>query len=463
MSEAKRFAYLKEVLIGGGAGVVALALILLGLSVSGPTLPGSNNGNGSTAQASSSASPSASAAQCLVNKQISDPLLGEVQAIVVNAADDKVLLDVNGEKASATASTMKLLTAAAALETFGPNYRIQTRVYRDTTDPGTIYFVGAGDPTLSRTQPGKQSVYQDAPKLNDLAVQINRAVGTTPITKIVADGSLFKGPQWLAGVDVSERTNGYLGLVSALQVDGDRNDPTRETSPRSANPENRAAGWLKQAIGANASSATIVSGVMPTSAMQIASVQSQPISNWINHMMAVSDNTQAESLARLVSLDAGMDGSFASIDPAVKAALRGAGIDFTGSVIMDGSGESTKNAVAPAAMIKLLKQVYLATGSFGIIKQSLPVAGESGSLQTRFKGDNVDADGKVFAKTGWINHGYTLAGYISAKDGSNLLFVVYALGPKVADSAKGAIDNLVTGFYRCGAALGPATVTPAAQ
>jgi len=65
----------------------------------------------------------------------------------------------------------------------------------------------------------------------------------------------------------------------------------------------------------------------------------------------------------------------------------------------------------------------------------------------------VDAAGHVFAKTGWINHGYTLVGYTNAKDGTTELFAVYALGPKVQDSAKDAIDNLVTGFFRCGASL----------
>jgi D-alanyl-D-alanine carboxypeptidase/D-alanyl-D-alanine-endopeptidase (penicillin-binding protein 4) len=45
-----------------------------------------------------------------------------------------------------------------------------------------------------------------------------------------------------------------------------------------------------------------------------------------------------------------------------------------------------------------------------------------------------------------------LGGIISAKDGTDLVFAVYALGD-VADSAKLAIDNLVTGFYRCGDTL----------
>ena len=462
MSDRKSFAYLKEVAIGGGIGLVVLALVIVGFSISGGVVTPISNGNTNTNQAASttpSANPSASL--CSVQDQMNDERLGNVQAMVVNAANDQVLLDYKGEQASATASTMKLLTAAAAMQILGPNYRVQTRVYKDASDPGTIYLVGGGDVTLSRTTPGKQSVYQDAPKLNDLAVQINKALAGTTITKIVADGSLFKGPQWLAGVKQTEQTQGYLSYTSALQVDGDRNDPKAETSPRSNTPELRAGTWLKQAIGSTASSASVTTGTLPSSAMQIATVSSQPISNWINHMLNVSDNTQAEALARLTSLDQGFDGSFASLDASTKKALGTLGLDTTGITIMDGSGESTQNAVSPAFMVKLVKQIQAGSGNLAVVKQSLPVAGESGSLQNRFTGANVDAAGHVFAKTGWIDHGYTLAGYISPKDNSTLLFAVYALGPKVKDDAKVAIDNLVASIYRCGSALGPVTqVTP---
>lgn len=463
MSGKQRFAYFKEVAIGGGIGLVVLALVIVGFSVSGSVVtPGSNN-NASNQTASTTPSANPSASLCSVQDQMNDPRLGNVQAMVVNAANDQTLLNYKGDQASATASTMKLLTAAAAMQILGPNYRVQTRVYKDASDAGTIYLVGGGDVTLSRTSPGKQSVYQDAPKLNDLAVQVNKALAGTTITKIVADGSLFKGPQWLAGVNNSELTNGYLSNTSALQVDGDRNDPKKETSPRSNTPEIRAGTWLKQAIGASASSATVVNGTMPSSAMQIATVSSQPISNWINHMLNVSDNTQAEALARLTSIDQGFDGSFASLDASTKKALGTLGLDTAGIKVMDGSGESTSNAVSPAFMTKLMKQIQQGAGNLAVVKQSLPVAGESGSLQNRFNGANVDAAGHVFAKTGWIDHGYTLAGYISPKDGSTLLFAVYALGPKVKDDAKAAIDNLVTSIYRCGASLGPVTqVTPGA-
>ena len=79
----------------------------------------------------------------------------------------------------------------------------------------------------------------------------------------------------------------------------------------------------------------------------------------------------------------------------------------------------------------------------------MPIAHESGSLATRFGGDNLDAAGHIIAKTGWIKRGYTLAGIINAKDSTQLTFAIYALG-NVKDDAKDAIDNLATAIYRCG-------------
>jgi D-alanyl-D-alanine carboxypeptidase/D-alanyl-D-alanine-endopeptidase (penicillin-binding protein 4) len=167
-------------------------------------------------------------------------------------------------------------------------------------------------------------------------------------------------------------------------------------------------------------------------------------------MLQVSDNTEAEYLARLVSLQTGGDGSFASINQAFQTTLGTLGLDTTGMVLVDGSGESNQNQVTPKFFTDLMKLVLAGENNLNYIAQGLPVAGESGSLATRFSGKNADADGHVFAKTGWIKHGYTLAGYIKPADGSVLTFAVYALGNNVSDSAKVAIDNLVTGFYRCG-------------
>jgi D-alanyl-D-alanine carboxypeptidase/D-alanyl-D-alanine-endopeptidase (penicillin-binding protein 4) len=453
--ETKGFPYLKDVAKGAGIGLGVLALIIGGFSIGG--LGGGQPTSSSTnaSQVTESATPSATPTDsrtCSVSTDAADARLGSFQAVVIDAATDTVLFDRGADKPAATASTMKLLTAGAALNILGPNYRVDTRVYQDPAQPGTIILVGGGDPTLSRTAPGQQSVYRDAPKLSTLAVGVNAKMAGTPITKIVVDGSVFTGPTWDPSWERSEQTTGYMSEVTGLQVDGDRQNPSNETSPRSTTPVLNAGKYFKKALGAAAANATIVEGKAPGAAVEIAKVSSQPISVWIKHMLQVSDNTEAEALARLVSLDLGYDGSFSSLNIAIKKGLANTQLDSTGLVIKDGSGLSALNAVPPTFLAKFSKLVMTGFADFSVIRDGLPVSGESGSLSARFKGDLKDAVGQVHAKTGWIKNGYTLAGYITARDKSNLLFAIYALG-NVKDDAKDAIDKLATDFFRCGVQL----------
>ena len=456
MSEAtKGFPYLKDVAKGAGIGLGVLALIIGGFSIGGLGGGQSTSSNTNATQATASGTPSATptdARTCSVSTDAADARLGSFQAVVIDAATDTVLFDRGADKPAATASTMKLLTAGAALNILGPNYRVDTRVYQDPAQPGTVILVGGGDPTLSRTAPGQQSVYRDAPKLSTLAVGVNAKMAGTPITKIVVDGSVFTGPTWDPSWERSEQTTGYMSEVTGLQVDGDRQNPAAETSPRSTTPVLNAGKYFKKALGAAAANATIVEGKAPGTAVEIAKVSSQPISVWIKHMLQVSDNTEAEALARLVSLDLGYDGSFSSLNIAIKKGLANTQLDTTGLVIKDGSGLSALNEVPPTFLAKFSKLVMTGFADFSVIRDGLPVSGESGSLSARFKGDLKDAVGQVHAKTGWIKNGYTLAGYITARDKSNLLFAIYALG-NVKDDAKDAIDKLATDFFRCGVQL----------
>jgi D-alanyl-D-alanine carboxypeptidase/D-alanyl-D-alanine-endopeptidase (penicillin-binding protein 4) len=272
----------------------------------------------------------------------------------------------------------------------------------------------------------------------------------------VLDSSYFSGPTWDSEVDDTERSLGYQPLITALQVDGDRDNPTNSTSPRSMDPVDRVGVALKKAIGPLAINATFTQAPAGTNLLQIAEVKSQPISKWITHMLTVSDNTEAEFLARLVSKQLGMDGSLDSIDSALKTALASAGLVTDGLVLKDGSGENEGNKVSATFINSLLKKVLNRDGDFDVIYQGLPVAGESGSLASRFKGDNIDAAGHIFAKTGWTRHEYSLAGIIKAKDGTDLTFSIASIGD-LKDTTKQAIDNLATGIYRCGDKLSAST------
>lgn len=454
MSEGK-FPYFKQIALGALAGIGTLALIIVGFTVSGVSGVTGSTPEQTNAQPSSTPTTSVtpnSTRTCSVAAQAADSRLGNFSGVVINADTDEVLFDRNGTVPAATASTMKLLTAVAALNVLGPNYRVETKVYSDSADPGSIYLVGAGDPTLSRLAAGKQSVYRDAPKLADLAVGVKAALGATPVTKITLVSTAFAGPSWESSWERSEQTQGYMSEVTALQIDGDRANPASETSARSTSPVANAGKWFKAALGTSAANATVTPGTLPNGATQIASVLSQPISQWVKHMLLVSDNTQAEFLARLVSLKQGFDGSFGSISAAFKRALSSTSIDSSNLVIKDGSGLSDLNAVPPIYLAKLSKLIESGVGNYNVVLQGLPIAGESGSLASRFKGDNLDAAGRIIAKTGWIKKGYTLAGIINSADGTSLVFAVHALG-NVKDDAKQAIDDLITAIYRCGNTL----------
>ena len=451
-----RFPYLKEVLIGSGSGVVVLTLIIGGFAVSS---------GGNVAQPTTSPTPSASVTEepgpsesatplrtCSVSEEASNPSLGTLQAVVLNAETGEVLYDRDANKPAATASVMKTLSAAAALMTLGPNYRATTTVTADPVSNTTIALIGGGDVTLSKTRPGAQSVYRDAPKLSNLATQVRAWAernGVIEINEIILDSTKFSGSPWESSWKRRDQADGWISEVTALQADGDRKRPADFTSSRTGQPVLSAGEAFKKELGALAANAVLVESAAPAEFVEIGSVQSQPMSRWITHILQTSENIETEMLAKLVSVDLGFDGSFESLDSAFKRALGTTGLDFTGVRIRDASGLSQLNMVPPKFMAELMRLVNAEFADFGQIKRSLPIAGESGTLGGRFKGDIKDATGQILAKNGYIIGVHTLNGIINAQDGTDLTFTIYALG-EVGSDVRTAIDTLATAFYRCG-------------
>lgn len=441
-------------LVGGGA--VALGSALAGPPAAAPApLPTETATPTPTPTPTPEAAPAATeppprVRTCSVAALAADPRLANLQAQVMNAGTGEVLFDRGGLTASRTASVMKVLTAAAALAVFAPDHRFATTVVKGA-EPGSAVLVGGGDLTLSRTPSGSETVYPGAAHLDDLARQVRAAwnadPSNPPLTKLVLDSSLFGGETWHASWDPAERELGYMPHITALMVDGDRQDPYANTSARGADPVARAG----QAFAAELGVGAVERGTAPSGAAELGRVWSPTVAQLVDKSLVVSDNTAAEMLARLVAIEQGTGDSFAAIDPAVREALATYGVARGGIRVVDGSGLSPDNAVPPAYLTRLFAKVDAREGHLGVILDGLPVSGQKGSLSyaDRFAGDNSVADGAVLAKTGWITTGYTLAGVIRAQDGTTLTFAIYALGD-VTDAAKQAIDTLATGFYRCG-------------
>lgn len=388
---------------------------------------------------------------CSVAGAANDARLANFQGRVINARTGEVLFDRKGATASRQASVMKVLTSAAALQVLGPDHRLTTRVVEGKRS-GEIVLVGGGDVTLSRTPAGTTTAYAGAPHLSTLAKQVKAAWKVAHpgdrITRIVLDSSYFGGPSWQPTWKVKERALGSTPKITALMVDGDRANPSANTSPRGTDPVGRAGAAFASYFG---SGVTVVLGTAPSGASVLGSVRSQPVSTLIQQELLYSDNTIAEALARVTAIEAGTGNTFSDIDAAVIPALQRYGIAPTGVRVVDGSGLSDDNRIAPAYLTKLFVKVLHKSQGLGPIYAGLPVAGRTGSLSysDRFSGAASRADGQVRAKTGWIDTGYTLAGIIRAKDGTPLTFAFSALG-NVSPSAKQALDTLTADVWSCG-------------
>jgi D-alanyl-D-alanine carboxypeptidase/D-alanyl-D-alanine-endopeptidase (penicillin-binding protein 4) len=365
-----------------------------------------------------------------------------------------------GDGAARTGSVLKVLTASAAIEQLGADFQITTSVVAGST-PGSIVLVGRGDATLSAMPAGTESVYSGAPKLSSLASAVissyTAAYPDQPITQLILDASYWNpADKWDSSWKRSEQTIGYHSEVTALQVDGDRKDPTKQTSPRSTDPISRAGKLFLDALRAADTGGIVDADVSITTGTaaggtSLGVVKSQPVRVLIKQMLLNSDNTLAEMLARVVSREAGLGGSAASLQQAIPSVLwPDDPATAERVVIKDGSGLSENNGVPAAVMADFMRRVQAGSDNLDLVRDALPVAGKSGTLAGRFTGDNAVARGHVVAKTGWIDTAYTLAGFVDAKDGTRLTFAFYAIGSGIKDNAKEALDTLVTGVYNCG-------------
>lgn len=394
---------------------------------------------------------------CSIDAVAVDARLNQFYGTVVNATTGEVLFERNGQSPVRTASTLKVITSAAALAVLGPEFRMTTKVVAGST-PETVVLVGGGDATLSRLPGGQESVYRGAPKLSDLAAQVVAAhaaanPGSPGITSLVLDATYWSSADaWHPTWNRDRISAGFQAPATALMVDGDRADPRTQTSPRSDDPIGRAGAAFAQALAdaGNPGGVPTVSTGAAVGGAVLGQVQSQPVSTLIGQMLPNSDNMLGEMLARVTSKQLGLNGSTASLTQAIAGALNTYGVPTDGLIIKDGSGLATDNAVPTRYLAQLFSVINARGANLGIIMDALPVAGVSGTLGSRFTGDNAVARGAVTAKTGFLRSAHTLAGVIRAPDGSVLTFAFFAVRDGIADSARPALDSITTAAFRCG-------------
>jgi D-alanyl-D-alanine carboxypeptidase/D-alanyl-D-alanine-endopeptidase (penicillin-binding protein 4) len=186
---------------------------------------------------------------------------------------------------------------------------------------------------------------------------------------------------------------------------------------------------------------------LQTSALvEVASLQSPPLSIIAAQTLKVSQNLYAELLLRALGKVAGVSPAATAMtsDEAgvetVRAFLNQAGIRADGLVITDGSGLSRRDMITADATLQLL--AYMSKHRYAsAFREALPVAGVDGTLKGRMKG--TLAANNIRAKTGTINGVSTLSGYVTSAANERLAFSImlnnYA---ETSDSPRSHIDAI---------------------
>ena len=387
---------------------------------------------------------------CSIAARANDERLASLRGVVVNVDSGEILFNRDGDAASRTGTANAALTATAALTQLGADYQLTTRVV-DGNVPGSVVLIAGGDPTLSRLTDGG-SVYPGAATLQDLATQTVNTYAVAhpdiPISEVVIDASYWdEADGWNSAWDSSLQTDGIVSKTTAFQVDGDRDDPSQQNSPRSADPIERASDAFVEALALVG--VTAREGLAENGAPLLAEVKSAPVSTLVQQMLQNNDATLAESLARVVSLQGSFSGSAVSLQQAIPQALQVHGLTTAGVTVRDGSGLSRDDTVSARFLATLFSKIAT-EDALAPVLDALSVAGQSGTLADRFTGDNAAAPDTVVGVAGTQDALRSLTGISTSADGTRLAFAFLATGSTVSDDALDALDSLVIGMQACG-------------
>lgn len=417
----------------------------------------------------------------------------------------RILYERNARKNMTPASTLKLVTTAAALDAFGPDARLRTtlessgRLDDQGRLLGDLFLVGRGDPLLGRPGPDGKSGF-------DALADALRAAGVRRIEgRLVGHDGLFKDRRgedwqwgdlvWCYGAEVSAlayRDNCAALLVSAGERVGDpvavERTPesryyavvsTATTGPPGSESDLR----LQRDLGSNL---IRLSGTLPIGgerkelavaledpALYAATAfgeileargiraslgparSSDPVPSGARTLAGHDSPPLAEILAEINKHSQNLytEMLLRLLGAQVKgegsaAAGRDAVAEFLkrlglaeSASLVDGSGLSRTDLVTPHLLAGLLVAMSRHPHAEPF-RRSLAVAGVDGTLERRLRG--TAAEGRVFAKTGTLRQSNALAGYVHAKSGARFVFsMVVNHHTAPAAEATAAIDAVV--------------------
>lgn len=398
---------------------------------------------------------------------------GPVSFAVANGATGELLYARDATRPMAPASTAKLLTTAYALAYLGADYRFTTRVL--ATGPlvngrieGDLILAGGGDPSLTSDEvvtlvgqlqalgvrsvagafqvwggalpyieeidPGQPDHLGYNPALSGLNLNYNRvffqwqraggaydltldarAERITPPVRMVSMQTVARAaPIYTVDVDARSGREAWTVARPALGDSGSRWLPVRGTA--------QYAGEVFRTIAAGATPAihlpqpTFPNGI--PAAVQLARVDSQPLSTLLRDMLRYSTNLTAEVVgltatsARIGARPASLAHSAGEMD----RWLQGQGA--AGASMVDHSGLGAASKLTTVDMVGLLTRMGANGPLWSLIKPTVLKTPQG--QPERFE---------LRAKTGTLNFVSCLSGYVQRPNGAPLVFSIETAEP----------------------------------
>ncbi len=170
-------------------------------------------------------------------------------------------------------------------------------------------------------------------------------------------------------------------------------------------------------------------------------IESPVLSEIVSDINHRSNNHYAEHVYRYLGSRHKFGSDASEGADVIKSYWKSRGLDTEGLLQFDGCGLATTNAITADFMVSLLIYEKTKGKYFDEFYESLPIAGENGTVKKLLKGTKLE--GKVHAKSGSISRTQCYAGYIEW-DGETYAFAVMVNNfSGVRSNVQKAIENLL--------------------
>lgn len=410
----------------------------------------------------------------------------EFGLLVVNADTGEPWAAYEPHTPRKPASVMKLFTAAAMLERFGPDFTYTTRVYLRDRE---LWIVGAGDPAIGDIEMAEHGVPRADQLFGGWAAKLKQR-GVERLSALIIDDSVFdrqwRHPDW----PENQANRWYQAPVGGLnlncnclelEVDVQGRAAVAKTYPaipaRLIDNKLEVGEYQGPRVGrALGSDVFLLRGVVERDAPLQTLSANEPVrffSDALKHAFDQDDLPIAGELVRQKLNTAALPGdaliaeyetklstalwrcvtfsmnmyaesflkSLAAYDPdgqhtgtpgswdagrqVLTETLTEMGLDLDGAVFRDGSGLSHNNRVTAVQVVDLLTTMRKHR-HWKTFEHCLARAGEDGTMQRRYADPRFK--GRLKGKTGTLSRVKALAGFLERPDGTTLAFVIMMEG-----------------------------------